>query len=382
MKTVGLCMIVKNEAKVVLRCLESVRPLIDYALVVDTGSSDGTQAIVKDNLSRTGLPGEAIDEAWQDFAYNRSFALTRLRENTGIDYALVMDADDVLVFADGFEASNFKDNLDKDFFHMEIRLGCIRFWRAQILSNRLDFIYKGVLHEFVVGPRAIASSGMISGLYVQAGVDGARSCNPDKYHEDALTLEKALETETDEFVRARYCFYLGQSWMNAGEKEKALRAFLRRADLGAFHDEVSLSLYHAAQIKDELGYPDTEVIFSYLKAYEADPKRAEPLHGAMDYCRRNNKPFLGYLIGKHAVTIPEPVGALFVAAWIYDYGLLEEFSVAAYQSGHYKECAEAIHKLLVEAKVPKEVRPRLRKNARVAVQRQNTPTIGSARAAS
>jgi glycosyltransferase involved in cell wall biosynthesis len=61
MKTIGLCMIVKNEAGVILRCLESARSLVDYALVEDTGSSDGTQEIIRDYLRRENLPGEVFD---------------------------------------------------------------------------------------------------------------------------------------------------------------------------------------------------------------------------------------------------------------------------------------------------------------------------------
>src|SRR5437762_3199729 len=100
MKTIGLCMIVKDEAQVILRCLKSVRPLIDYALIVDTGSTDGTQAIVKKYLAEQRVPGEVIEEPWKDFATNRSSALAKLRARAEIDYALVMDADDTLVFAD------------------------------------------------------------------------------------------------------------------------------------------------------------------------------------------------------------------------------------------------------------------------------------------
>ena len=44
--TLCLCMIVKNEAPVIRRCLDSVRSLIDYWVIVDTGSTDGTQDIV------------------------------------------------------------------------------------------------------------------------------------------------------------------------------------------------------------------------------------------------------------------------------------------------------------------------------------------------
>ncbi len=75
MKTIGLSMIVKDEAHVILQCLESVRPLVDYVLVVDTGSTDGTQQIVWDYLVRENLAGGVVEEPWQNFAYNRTFAL-------------------------------------------------------------------------------------------------------------------------------------------------------------------------------------------------------------------------------------------------------------------------------------------------------------------
>ena len=90
-------MIVKNEAHVIMRCLESVRPLIDYVLIEDTGSTDGTQQMIRDWLVRENLPGQVIDEPWQNFAYNRSHVMEKLREVEGVDYALIIDADDVLV---------------------------------------------------------------------------------------------------------------------------------------------------------------------------------------------------------------------------------------------------------------------------------------------
>lgn len=43
--TISLCMIVRNEEKVLARCLESVRGCVDEIIIVDTGSSDGTKEI-------------------------------------------------------------------------------------------------------------------------------------------------------------------------------------------------------------------------------------------------------------------------------------------------------------------------------------------------
>jgi glycosyltransferase involved in cell wall biosynthesis len=108
MTTVGLCMIVKNESPVIIRCLENVRPLVDYMLVVDTGSTDGTQGIVREFLSKEKVPGEVIEEPWRDFAYNRTFALAKLREKPDIDYALVM------LLADGKIPENAHDRLRKN----------------------------------------------------------------------------------------------------------------------------------------------------------------------------------------------------------------------------------------------------------------------------
>ncbi|MGC1890073.1 MAG: glycosyltransferase, partial [Stellaceae bacterium] len=85
--TIGLCMIVKDEAELIRRCLASALPLVDYILVVDTGSTDGTQQVVRDFIDEHGVRGQVIDEPWRDFAYNRSFALQRLREVADIDYA-------------------------------------------------------------------------------------------------------------------------------------------------------------------------------------------------------------------------------------------------------------------------------------------------------
>src|ERR1700690_3071737 len=92
-QNICLNMIVKNEAPVIRRCLDSVRPLIGYWVIVDTGSTDGTQDIIREHLRN--LPGELHERPWRDFAHNRSEALALAHGKS--DYTLIIDADDTLV---------------------------------------------------------------------------------------------------------------------------------------------------------------------------------------------------------------------------------------------------------------------------------------------
>ena len=60
MITISLCMIVKNEEKVLARCLDSIADLMDEIIIVDTGSSDNTKEIAKKYTDKI------YDFAWID----------------------------------------------------------------------------------------------------------------------------------------------------------------------------------------------------------------------------------------------------------------------------------------------------------------------------
>jgi glycosyltransferase involved in cell wall biosynthesis/predicted O-methyltransferase YrrM len=367
-KSVGLCMIVKNESKVILRCLESVRPIVDYVLIEDTGSTDGTQAIIREWLDQVGLPGEVYDEPWRDFAYNRSHALAQLRGNKRVDYALVLDADDYIVFEPNFDVAAFKNSLSSDIYDAEERNGPIRYRRGHICSNRHAFRYRGVLHEFMDPPPDAITRGDATGFYIVSTREGARSQNPNKYRKDAEILKKALETEQDPSLRSRYTFYLARSYEHE-EKEQALEYFLKRVELGGWADEVFLSHYSAAHIQKALGQPVEEVIATYLRASDAAPSRAEALHAASQLCRENRKFAQGYEYARRGLAIPQPNDGLFVVAWIYDYGLLDEFAVNAYWDERYQDCLDACQRLLGEGKMPLEMHDRVKKNAEFAAEK-------------
>ena len=128
-------------------------PLVDYVLVVDTGSTDGTQQMIRDFLAEHHVPGAVIDEPWRDFAYNRTFALERLREVEDVDYAMIIDADDIVVARCRLRSPRLQ-GADGRTISTTCRCStaAYRILAPQICSNRLPFSFKGVLHEYLEAP--------------------------------------------------------------------------------------------------------------------------------------------------------------------------------------------------------------------------------------
>lgn len=87
MITISLCMIVKNEERILRRCLESIADLMDEIIIVDTGSTDGTRQIAAEFTDRV------YDYTWgEDFAAARNFSFSKAK----MEYIYVADADEVL----------------------------------------------------------------------------------------------------------------------------------------------------------------------------------------------------------------------------------------------------------------------------------------------
>jgi glycosyltransferase involved in cell wall biosynthesis len=84
---VTLAMIVKNEGKVLRRCLESVAPYVDDMVVVDTGSTDNTMDIAR------GFGAKVFEHPWEDsFSVARNWAIY----HTDTQWLLQLDADEEL----------------------------------------------------------------------------------------------------------------------------------------------------------------------------------------------------------------------------------------------------------------------------------------------
>lgn len=359
MNKIGLCMIVKNESKVIRRCLDSVKRLIDYVCIVDTGSTDNTIETIMVWLAENKILGKVVIKPWKDFAYNRSFALAKIREQKDIDYALMIDADETLVYDDDFDENKFKQSMDKDLYTIKCHHDNIVFDRLSITKNEKLYVYKGVLHEFLDCEEPTEGRATLVGVRNTTPHDGARS-QVNKFENDAVIFENALLTETDPFMRARYTFYLAQSFRDYDQDAKALKFYLERSTKGFWSEEVFMSLLNAARLKEKLKYPPEDIIQSYMQAHEVASHRIEALHGAAKFCRTNSRYHQAYILSKWGQSLPVNKEGLFVEAWIWDYGIDDEVSVSAYWSGHYADGLKVTKDLL--KKIPEVHLDRVKQN--------------------
>lgn len=143
--SLGLCMIVKNEEKMLPDCLDSVKAIVQEILIADTGSDDRTAQIAQSYGARV------IHVDWQqDFSHARNTALRHAKS----DWLLLLDADERLVQEDIPALLNFIATTTLDGAHMMIHNrigkdgGSVSVHQAlRLLRNNGQYQYAGAIHE-------------------------------------------------------------------------------------------------------------------------------------------------------------------------------------------------------------------------------------------
>lgn len=210
-----LCMIVKDEAAIIARALASVRPHVAAYLIVDTGSSDATMAIVREQLQ--DLPGEIVSRPWRDFSSNRNEGLELARAYG--DRALILDADEELTLPRGSFPALAPD-VDLWWVAERSTKPAPALSKPRILRLDSGYRFKGVIHEAIAYDEK-ARHADVAEIVILAHYDGARSTVTsirDKYLNDAKLLEDALQSDPD---NSRSWYYLGMSYLAAGEPTRA-----------------------------------------------------------------------------------------------------------------------------------------------------------------
>jgi glycosyltransferase involved in cell wall biosynthesis len=355
--TVCLTMIAKNEAHVIHRAIKSARPHIDYWVIVDTGSTDGTQERIRELLK--DIPGELHERPWKNFAHNRNEVIELARGKA--EYNLMLDADDVVVGA-------LPNRLVHSHYALTVEDGGITYRRCHIFKNDLPFHYVGVLHEYIDCKAPGIAMAHLPSLKYRRYHEGARSKDlKATYLRDAAILEETLKTETDAFMKTRYAFYLAQSYKDAVEYEKAVEAYEARANMsGGVLEENYISLLYAANLKEKLGRSDDEIEKSYLRAYENRPSRIEAVHDLCVFLRSKGKFQKAYLYAKGVADKTSTDDILFVDQSIFDWRMKDELAVTAFYCGDKELSKKVCQELLDSGKLPMLQIPRIQNNLRLS----------------
>jgi tetratricopeptide (TPR) repeat protein len=353
-------MIVKNETKILHECLDSVHPHIDYWVIVDTGSTDGTQEYIKQYFAEKGIPGELIEKPWVNFGHNRSEALDLCTGKA--DYAWMIDADDRIV-------GDFKYPLGKNMTHDAYALKCGRdnciWWRNQIFKTGIGWKYVGVLHEYAHCEKPNLTQAKIEGNYFlearTLGQERNGGVTPvEKYSKDADLLLEALKTDP---TNTRYQFYLAQSYFDSQQWDKAIEAYYKRVEMGGWEEECYYSLFRVALCEIQKESPWTVVQQKFLDAYDYRPCRAEPLHAISRFLRTNGRPRAAYLFAKQAAHIPYPQhDILFIDNNVYEWMVLDELASTAFYTHDYITGAYCCERLMTERRLPESERERVSNN--------------------
>jgi len=346
-------MIVKNESKTLPRCLESVKNILDYYVICDTGSTDDTKEIIQKILKN--IPGIIYDIPWVNFGYNRTKALELAKGKT--DYAILLDADNTLVINPDFN----KEKLTADAYYLR-QLGSLDYSQILLINNRLLFKYFGTTHEYIESHECKIEE-ELKELKIKDFEDGSNRKN--KSLRDIELLKQGI---IDEPNSSRYHFYLAQTYKDIGEYEKAIEYYLKRIEMKGWEEETYYSMYSLAYCEEQLG-KIKEAKYHYLSAWEFRPTRAESLFRLAQLCRCRKEYQQGYMFAKKGLEITYPKDKLFINKNIYDYELLFEKSICSYWLGKYPEAYNECKKIMEMSGIPENIADQNKKNIQFSEQK-------------
>lgn len=213
----------KNEASVIKRMLESCLPYVDYYVMQNNGSTDGTDEIAKQFLIDNKLSGEIyeVEEGWVGFGWNRDH-LIQYCQNTDheCDWILKMDCDEVLEVDEEFDWS-LLDDKSIQAFHIPAVSGTCIYHRAWMYNANLPWRFNHDLcHETVYCDIPEIGQNFqrfdLPPSFRQVGTNEGQSWSvPTKFVSDSLKLEEELIREQSMLDREYHFWYLGKSYTDA-----------------------------------------------------------------------------------------------------------------------------------------------------------------------
>lgn len=319
----ALILMIRNESKILRRCLKSVENFVDCFCILDTGSTDNTVEIANEYLkTHTGC---LTVEPWKNFGYNRTISFENaqkyirdeLKWDLSHTYGLLLDAD--MEFISGTLKNQILDKIGYRFVQVN---GHLEYYNARLI--RMDYPWKciGVTHEYWQGPTSNLGKEI---CYINDRNDGG--CKSDKYERDKRLLEQGL---IDEPKNERYMFYLAQTLKCMRKFEEAVEMYKKRIRAGGWAEEVWNSCLSIGECYFEMN-SISEFEDWMQRAYEYRSCRAESLYKLCKIFRITGDHYKAYHYLQKGRKIPYPKDdVLFIEGDVYNGNFDYEASILEY----------------------------------------------------
>jgi len=365
MGKLALNFICKDESPVIENMLESAKGIVDLIVVNDTGSTDGTQQIIKNFGEKHGIPTYVFERPFDDFENSRNHAMQKLRDvvkelgwNADQVHGFWFDCDETLVIDTKFNKVQFT----KDLYMINTYIGQMKYTRNTFFKVSKPFRWYGPVHEFIVCDEQNITSGLAENIHVDVKMTGNSWLGDiaEKYASHSYKLEAYINKNRQD---PRWIFYTAQSWHDAAsikdnkeENEERLRRSIkyyreRTQRTDGYAEEIYYAQYRIGTIMRILEEPWHLTHMELLKAYQIDPMRGESIKVIIDYYLQIGDWNMAYLYSKFAKTTfhgknPYPTRLLFVDEATYIWKFAEAHAAASYYTGRMDEAKQTYHEIV------------------------------------
>jgi glycosyltransferase involved in cell wall biosynthesis len=355
-----LISIIKNESSIIRRCLDALLPIVDGFCICDTGSTDNTLQILHQYHRTVAEPARKVFHVarhdWRNFGHNRTISFDECRNWISANFphwflnnvwGLLVDAD-MLLRVENIsplrQLLEMHQNTSTSQFQILQKSDRITYWNTRLIRMSANWVCRGVTHEFWES----LSGGSINKisdnvLWIDDRNDGG--CKADKHARDVRLLEEGIaDSATNEPLRARYYFYLANTYFAMGNKEKAIEYYDRRIAAGGWIEEIWFSQYHK--------YTMTKSQEDLWRSVECMPQRLECIYHYFKNKRIRGEKYTQEDYGLGAIGYsflkkkdPREI-YLFMEHDVYTWKFLDEFGLVCYYTNHRVEGKEITEKLL------------------------------------
>jgi len=228
--TVTAAVLVKNEERLIRKCLEHLAPAVDEILVIDTGSTDRTIEIAR------GMPKvRLIQHEWKnDFAEARNAGLAAITT----DWVIWVDGDEILFLEDVPYVREVAGLFDDTALPSILQIcqnntinGGVSpdYSQIRMFPAKRGLHYRGKVHEQVTTIegdvyQADVLKAMVRLRVQHDGYEPHIIQQKDKLQRNLVLLEEMIKAEPN---NPAWWYFLGRETLGLGDKEKALEILLK-----------------------------------------------------------------------------------------------------------------------------------------------------------